>query len=175
MSAPKIFNIPAGRPFAKILAASLLRDYEGREQELSDVLILLPTRRACRVLQDAFLQLKGQKPLILPRLQPIGDLDEEELSLSLMGHEEQWSLPPALSPLRRQILLAKLVQKLQPDNCHLVQQKNQNPNQRHNHLNQTKNLKNLLMIKVQKTHLKYLVFLYGSINDGLLWSNYSVN
>ena len=118
MSAPKIFNIPAGRPFAKILAASLLRDYEGREQELSDVLILLPTRRACRVLQDAFLQLKGQKPLILPRLQPIGDLDEEELSLSLMGHEEQWSLPPALSPLRRQILLAKLVQKLQPDNSH---------------------------------------------------------
>ena len=118
MSKPKVLNIPAGRPFAKILAQTLLDEYKTREQELSQVLILLPTRRACRVLQDTFLQLRGQQALILPRMQPVGDLDEEELSLSLMGHEEQWSLPPALSSMRRQILLAKLVQKLQPENSH---------------------------------------------------------
>ncbi|MEM7650714.1 MAG: double-strand break repair protein AddB [Pseudomonadota bacterium] len=116
--AETLFNIPAGQPFARILAQSLLDEYQTREDQLAQVLILLPTRRACRVLQDAFLELRGQKPLILPRMQPVGDLDEEELSLSILGHQdgnESWDMPAALSPIRRQILLSRLIAKAHPE------------------------------------------------------------
>jgi ATP-dependent helicase/nuclease subunit B len=63
----------------------------------------LPTRRACRAVQDGFLRESGGKPLLLPRLQPIGDDEEEEFSA------ESFDLPPAISPLRRQLLLTRLV------------------------------------------------------------------
>ena len=111
-AAKNIYNIPAGEPFARQLAGSLLRDYKDKEEQLSQVLILLPTRRACRVLRESFLDLRQGQALILPRMQPIGDLDEEELSLSIMAQsdpQESWSLPPALSPMRRQIILSKLI------------------------------------------------------------------
>ncbi len=114
-----IYNIEAGRPFARTLAQNLLNETAQQEERLSKYLILLPTRRACRVLHEAFLELHDQKPLLLPQMQPIGDLDEEELSLSIMGQtdaEEEWALPPALPPLRRQILLARLIRKMHPDN-----------------------------------------------------------
>jgi ATP-dependent helicase/nuclease subunit B len=72
---------------------------------LAETLILLPTRRGCRALQDGFLRVGDGKPLLLPRLLPIGDDDEEELD------QEGFELPPALPPLRRQLLLTRLVLK----------------------------------------------------------------
>ena len=116
--AKNITTISAGQPFSRLLADRLLEDYAGREESLSQTLILLPTRRACRVLQDSFLALREAKPLILPRMQPLGDLDEEELSLSITGQTGQdhaWSLPAALPDLQRQILLAKLIRQIHTD------------------------------------------------------------
>ncbi|MEZ5813964.1 MAG: double-strand break repair protein AddB [Alphaproteobacteria bacterium] len=117
-AAKNIYNIEAGRPFARILAQKLLDETAQNEERLSRYLILLPTRRACRTLREAFLDLREQKPTLLPRMQPVGDLDEEELSLTLMGQtntDEHWAIPPALSPLRREIMLARLVRKMHPD------------------------------------------------------------
>ena len=109
-----IFNIPAGQPFARILARHLLKGADTRKNSLSQTIVLLPTRRACRVLQDALTEESGGEPLLLPRIQPIGDLDEEELALSISAHTGQednaFNLLPAISPLRRQILLSRLVQ-----------------------------------------------------------------
>lgn len=119
--AKNIFNIPASLPFAKTLAQTLLKQTQAQKEQLSRILILLPTRRACRVLQDSFIELHDNKPLLLPRMQPIGDLDEEELSLSIMAQgtsTEIISLPPAMSSFKRQILLARLVQKFHPDHTH---------------------------------------------------------
>lgn len=115
---PSISSIPAGLPFARTLAAELLNRSKDNPASLSDMLILLPTRRACRVLQEAFAELKTGNALILPRMQPIGDLDEEELALSLIatGREDLADqIKPELSPLRRQIALTSLVQKFRPD------------------------------------------------------------
>ena len=116
--AKKIFTIPAGAPFAKSLAERLLKDTEAQPESLSSYRIFLPTRRACATLKDAFLSL-SDAPLLLPRLQPLGDIDEEELSLSLAGIDESaameiLNLPPAIAPLRRQILLARTIERL-PD------------------------------------------------------------
>ncbi|MGH1398574.1 MAG: double-strand break repair protein AddB [Alphaproteobacteria bacterium] len=105
----EIYNIPAGIPFAKSLAAKLLTE---DKDTLPDILILLPTRRACRTLREAFLQQNAGKPILLPRMQAIGDIDEEELSLSIAGQngtQNLLDLPPALPAIRRQILLARAI------------------------------------------------------------------
>ena len=45
------------------------------------------------------------RPLLLPRLQPVGDVDEDELAFDEAGAD----IPPAIAPLRRQLLLAQLI------------------------------------------------------------------
>lgn len=115
-AAKNIYNIPAGRPFARLLAEYLLQQ---NDHDRAATLVMLPTRRACRVLHEAFLELREGRALILPRMQPIGDLDEEELSLSILAHADDdnlWTLPPAIPRIKRQMLLAALVQKLHPEN-----------------------------------------------------------
>lgn len=107
----KLYTVPAGIPFAKALAAKLLKDTAGVPERLSLLRVFLPTRRACAVLKDSFLQKSGGRPLLLPRLQPLGDIDEEELSVSLAG-ARGLEIPPALPALKRQILLARLIEKL---------------------------------------------------------------
>lgn len=110
----KVYSIPAGVPFAQAIAAKLLQDYRARPEELPRVRILLPTRRACRVLREAFLAGNGGAPLLLPRIQPLGDIDGAELSLAIAGaglYPDLQQIPPALSLLERQLILARLVDK----------------------------------------------------------------
>ena len=108
-ASPSVFSIPPGESFVDALARGLLEETAGDPLALSSTLILLPTRRACRSLREAFLRRSGGKPLLLPRLRPIGDADEEELEITDGASLE---LPPAVPPLRRQLLLAQLVLKL---------------------------------------------------------------
>ncbi|NBX03876.1 MAG: hypothetical protein EBR02_07465, partial [Alphaproteobacteria bacterium] len=65
-------TISSHRPFLLTLAQSLL---EGGSDAaaLTGTLILLPNRRACRSLREAFLLASGGKPLLLPRILPIGE------------------------------------------------------------------------------------------------------
>lgn len=107
-----IYNIPASISFVDALAAKLLSEAKNKE-ELTTHLILLPTRRACRSLRDAFLKLSEGKPILLPRLQAIGDIDDKELFLAGAG-EQEISIPPAISSLKRQILLSRTISQL-PD------------------------------------------------------------
>lgn len=105
-----VYNIPAGLPFSKILAQYVLDQAGDSPEKLTEYRLLLPTRRACRVLRDTFLSLKDGQSLLLPRMFPIGDVDEEDLSLMMFGQEETpINIPQAISPLKRQLLLAKLI------------------------------------------------------------------
>lgn len=106
MRLPSVFTIPPGESFVDALAAGLMEETAGDPLALSSMLILLPTRRACRALREAFLRHSAGRPLLLPRLRPLGDADEEELSLSDDGDV---TLPPAIPPLHRQLLLARLI------------------------------------------------------------------
>lgn len=113
---PNIWSIPSGAPFLKSLARAVL---EGGfptphlpapgPAELSAYTILVPTRRAARELAAAFLNASDGAALLLPRIQPLGDVDEEELSLSPAAFEASVELPPAISALRRQLILARLL------------------------------------------------------------------
>jgi ATP-dependent helicase/nuclease subunit B len=118
-----VFTIAAGIGFVDALAARLLAETSGDPLALSGYRILLPTRRACRALQEAFLRMSPGGALLLPRLQPLGDVDADEILLSggeeIAGAEELASgeggaglgLPPALPPLRRQLLLTRAILK----------------------------------------------------------------
>ncbi|MDJ0946958.1 MAG: double-strand break repair protein AddB [Kiloniellales bacterium] len=113
--APAVSSIAAGVSFVDALAAGLLARHGEDPLELADLTLLLPTRRACRAIQDAFLRASGGRPLVLPRCLPLGDLDPEELVLAEadgLGGALDPELPPAIPPLRRDLLLSRLILKL---------------------------------------------------------------
>ncbi len=111
---PKVCTIAAGQPFVDVLAAGIRARVGDDPVELARVTVLLPTRRACRSLAEAFLRISGGKPLLLPRLTPLGDVDEEEVLIEGWhglgtGGEDGLTLPPAISGMRRQLLLTRLI------------------------------------------------------------------
>lgn len=105
----RLTTIPAERPFLGSLARTLLREPAER---LADHLILLPSRRACLELRDVFLELSPGPALLLPRLQPVGEVDLGDLPLPVAGPD--LDLAPPIDPLRRRLLLARLVQAKDP-------------------------------------------------------------
>ena len=115
---PRVFTIPASAPFLPTLiealnAGKLGFAAAGDPLALASATIYLPTRRACRLLRDAFLDgLKGDAA-ILPRIVAIGDIDEDEIAFAeaAMGDiaAEALALKPALGGLERRLLLTQLV------------------------------------------------------------------
>jgi len=111
----QILTITAGLPFADTLASHSLSRRD--DHDISETQILLPTRRGVRTLRDSFVRLNKGDALILPRLQTFGDIDEEALSLSLFSSPQSMArlsdLPPAMPSVQRQILLARLIMKVE--------------------------------------------------------------
>ncbi|MBW7910651.1 MAG: double-strand break repair protein AddB [Alphaproteobacteria bacterium] len=112
---PNVLNIPAGQSFADSLARGLLARAAQDPLALGDYLLLLPSRRACRTLRDAFLRLSGGQAIVLPRMVPVGDVEAEEVTLLLSGlddgGEALGDIPDAVSKMERQILLAHALMK----------------------------------------------------------------
>lgn len=118
---PNVFSIPAGTSFAEALATELIARAEHDPLRLAEMIVLLPNRRACRTLQEAFLrQAIGPAAIapgtiggasLLPRLLPIGDLDSEDLAVlsgAMLGGESA-AIPPAIGELQRRMMLARLI------------------------------------------------------------------
>jgi ATP-dependent helicase/nuclease subunit B len=113
----RVYTVPPGAPFLDGIAAEVLRESAGDPARLADYTLLLPTRRAVRSLREAFLRLSGGEALLLPRMTPIGDIDEEALAFA---DEEAVSaaaleIPPAIPELSRRLLLAELIRELPAD------------------------------------------------------------
>jgi ATP-dependent helicase/nuclease subunit B len=106
-----VYTVPAGVPFLDALAEGILARAGGAPLALSKATVLLPTRRACRALRDAFLRRTEGRPTLLPRLRPIGDVDDDELALS--ADEGTLDLPPSILPLRRLLVLARTILALE--------------------------------------------------------------
>lgn len=109
---PTVFTIPATAHFIEALALGLKADASDDPLALARMTVLLPTRRACRALREAFLRLGEGAPVLLPRLMPLNDLDEDEAILTgFAAPAETADIPPAIEPMRRQLLLAALILK----------------------------------------------------------------
>jgi ATP-dependent helicase/nuclease subunit B len=82
---PRLFTIAPDKPFLEILADAVLKGFpytDGRAPgrlDLARWTILLPTRRAVRELEDIFFRKTGGSGVLLPRIRPLGDIDEDLL------------------------------------------------------------------------------------------------
>ena len=105
---PRWFAIPAHRPFLEDLAAGVL-DWLGDQapETLSDATILLPNRRAARAFTSALSALSGDRPVLLPQVRPLGDLEEDEPPFT--PGELGLDLPPAIATLTRRFEMARLI------------------------------------------------------------------
>ena len=82
---PRLFTIAPDRRFLEVLADAVLKGFpytDGRTPGTLDLArwtILLPTRRAVRELEDIFFRKTGGSGVLLPRIRPLGDIDEDLL------------------------------------------------------------------------------------------------
>jgi ATP-dependent helicase/nuclease subunit B len=117
---PRVFTIPASVPFLPALvqalvAGKLVPGFAPAADPLSltAATLYLPTRRACRLAREVFLDVLQTDAALLPRIVPIGDIDEDEIAFAEVATgaaaADALDLPPALGGLTRRMLLARLV------------------------------------------------------------------
>src|SRR2546421_1385018 len=117
MSFPNVFTIPASAPFLPTLIRALadgrlVEGFPAGDDPLawSRATLFLPTRRACTLARDAFLDVLHVEAAVLPRIVPLGDIDEDELAFAeAASGEAGLNVPPVLGGLERRMLLARLV------------------------------------------------------------------
>ncbi len=104
----RLYTIGIDRRFADELAHGVLAGYRDDPLALADALILVPTRRSVRSLREAFLRASDGKPTLLPRLVPLGDLDDGDWA-EVLNDGSSLDLPPAIDGAEREALLTRLV------------------------------------------------------------------
>src|ERR1700688_2522835 len=115
--APRVFTIPASAPFLPTLIEALIGGKLGfaapEPLALAAATLYLPTRRACRLARDAFLDVLKDDATILPRIVAIGDIDEDEIAFAEAATgdiaAEALALPEAVEPVERRLLLTQLI------------------------------------------------------------------
>ena len=108
----RLFAIAPDQAFLPALARGTLARL-GTGEALAAATLLLPTRRAARALQAAFLREAEAPALLLPRMRALAGLsteDADELALPALLR-----LPPAVDALRRQAVLAGFASRLPRD------------------------------------------------------------
>src|SRR3954470_18932353 len=119
MPSPRVFTIPSSAPFLPTLIRALMKGElipgfpsAADPLALANATLFLPTRRACALARDAFLDVLGVAAAVLPRIVPLGDIDEDELAFAeAAGGEARLEIPDELGGLARRMLLAELVLK----------------------------------------------------------------
>ncbi len=108
MKQPSVFTIAPSAPFAETLARGLIARLGSDPLILSSATIYLPTRRAARTFGEAFAHVLGGAAL-LPQFKPLGDSEDDEFLFDAAS--DALEFPPAIAPLRQQLLLARLVRQ----------------------------------------------------------------
>lgn len=87
-TAPNVFSIEPGLDFAPVVVASLL---EGRlfllpdradPLWLADLVLYVPTRRAAKLFEHAFVEAAGGRPVILPDIRPLAEAGDDDQLLT---------------------------------------------------------------------------------------------
>ena len=113
-SGQHLWTVPPAASFIDALVDGLLVETGNDPFALTEITVVLPTRRSKLALREAFLRRSNNAPLMLPRILPLHDIDEEEALLSETGSgaSSPLDIPPAIAPLARQILLARQIMRL---------------------------------------------------------------
>lgn len=116
MAGLNLFSIPAGAPFLSVLAQALIAGRFGKAFDptdpaaLSHVTLYLPTQRAARAFGTILAEKLGGRPLLLPRIVPLGDVDEAQTAM-IAGAGDALALERTapIDPLRRRFILTTLI------------------------------------------------------------------
>ena len=115
----RVFTIPASAPFLPTLIRALK---DGRLIEgfpaagdplaLAAATLFLPTQRAGQFARAAFLEVPGTQAAVLPRIVPLGEIDQDELIFAgAATGEGALEVPEELGGLERRMVLTRLVQQ----------------------------------------------------------------
>ena len=105
---PRVFTIPPSAPFLPTLIKAMMAGKLGFRPPddplaLAAATLYLPTRRACRLARDAFLEVLKDDAAILPRIVAIGDIDEDEIAFAQAATgdiaADALALPEAVEPV----------------------------------------------------------------------------
>ncbi|GAB4357786.1 MAG: double-strand break repair protein AddB [Oricola sp.] len=114
---PRVFTVAPGIPFLPAVTRALCDGrllpgfrYEGDPLQLPAVSIYVPTRRAAREMRSAFLDHLGGETILLPRIRPLGEFDEDA---HFFDGEDAAAIdiPPAIDATERLLLLGTLVRQ----------------------------------------------------------------
>ena len=114
--APRVLTIAAGLPFLRLLAKSLCDGslteryrYDPDDPlSLAKVTILVPTRRAARVLRSEFVDILGGRSAILPIIRALGETDDDSGFFDVES-PTLFDLAPPINNTVRLLELARLV------------------------------------------------------------------
>ncbi len=114
---PRLFSIPPAAPFLPTLVNALLDGniipgFKPANDPLllASITIYVPTRRAARALQAEFVARMQQNALLLPRILPLGDIEEEQFIFQPQA-DIGLDLDPVIGNLERQLLLTRLIRQ----------------------------------------------------------------
>ncbi len=96
-----IYTIPASSSLVDLVARQILSEEESKNWGISKFLIILPTRRACKSMREAFLRESNGRTLLLPKITSLYDID-------FLAPD----IPEAISSMERLLLLMQLCQKM---------------------------------------------------------------
>lgn len=110
---PRVFTISPSAPFLRVLARGILDGNvvsgflpRTNPELLASATIYLPTRRAARVLADIFLDESKTSALLLPRIVPLGDVDEDAFAFE---PGDLAPIEPAVPSGERRLVLARMI------------------------------------------------------------------
>jgi ATP-dependent helicase/nuclease subunit B len=106
----RVYSIAAHRGFADALVAGLIPRYSEPDVGLARLTLLLPSSRAARTVQEAFVRV-SDRGLLMPRMATVGDLDLDETLGPLLDPLGAADIPPAVDPTRRWLRIAELLRE----------------------------------------------------------------
>ncbi len=118
LAGSRVFTIPPGAPFLETLSDALLdgRIVPGFSRAagplgLAAATLYVPTRRSARALGATLASRLGGASALLPRIVPLGALDDTELLFEEPDPTAPFNdgLPVALSPIARRMVLTRLI------------------------------------------------------------------
>ena len=107
---PAVFSIPPHRAFADALVTGIIATHGDDRMAMARGIILVPNNRAGLSIRDAFVR-QSEGGLLLPRLVTVGDVEGDEGAGLVFDGADAEPIPPAIEPLQRQLILARLIQQ----------------------------------------------------------------
>lgn len=107
---PKVYTLAPHEAFVDSVARGVYALTERDPLALAKAQIFLPNRRSTRAMSEAFIRQSEARATLLPRMTPLGDIDEDEALGSFLDDlANTTDIPPSIGVVERQVELSRLV------------------------------------------------------------------